>query len=267
MARSRPQGQPTRGKTALNRLRQIDVYMALAHSDALTSGSPLIVDVGYGAYPWTALEMFERWLPLNPRLRLLGLEIDAERVAVAQPSAQPGRIAFELGGFNVAHNLGTDKAAVIRAYNVLRQYDEADVPAALDTMAQALAPNGLLIEGTSNPSGRFVAFDVYRKIGGHLEHKELVLGWNFHQTFHVTDFQAILPKRLIHHAYDPIPAAFFADWTRAMQMAQQAGYRSPRGKWQAAVTRLAERGWPIDQRSRIVKRGYLSIHTTLSNIK
>lgn len=87
MPRLRPQGQPTRGKTALNRLRQVDAYIALAHTGVLSSRSPLVVDVGYGAYPWTALEMFERWLPINPRLRLLGLEIDSERVAVAQPYA------------------------------------------------------------------------------------------------------------------------------------------------------------------------------------
>src|SRR5690606_19448611 len=105
MPRSRPQGLPTRGKTALNRLRQIDTYILLTHASALTSGAPLIVDVGYGAYPWTALEMFERWLPLNPRLRLLGLEIDADRVSAAQPYIQTGRIDFQLGGFNIAHNL------------------------------------------------------------------------------------------------------------------------------------------------------------------
>jgi len=180
MPRPRPQGQPTRGKTALNRLRQVDAYIALAHADVLSGGSPLVVDVGYGAYPWTALEMFERWLPINPRLRLLGLEIDSERVAVAQPYAQPGRIDFQLGGFNVAHNLGGNKATVIRAYNVLRQYDKSEVSDALHTIAQALAPNGLLIEGTSNPSKRFVAFDIYQinKVGI-LLHKVLVFGWNF----------------------------------------------------------------------------------------
>jgi hypothetical protein len=225
-----------------------------------------VVDVGYGAYPWTALEMFERWLPLNPRLRLLGLEIDAERVAAAQPYIQPGRIDFQLGGFNVAHNLGREKAAVIRAYNVLRQYDESDVAPALDTMAQALAPHGLLIEGTSNPSGRYVAFDVYRNDGGKLVHKELVFGWNFRTSFDVSDFKAILPKRLIHHAYDAELSAFFTAWERALQLARGAGHTNQRVFWRAAVSSLINMGWPVDRRPRLGHRGYLCIHAALRNI-
>jgi hypothetical protein len=262
----RPQGQPTRGKTALNRLRRVDNYIALAHASTLTSGSPLVVDVGYGAYPWTALEMFERWLPFNPRLRLLGLEIDAERVAVAQPYAQPGRIAFALGGFNVARNLGAEKAAIIRAYNVLRQYDEADVEPALRTMAQALAPNGLLIEGTSNPSGRFVAFDIYQRMGGNLVHRELIFGWNFRGVFDVYDFQAILPKRLIHHAYDQPLAAFLGDWQQGFRVARQTHTTQRREYWQTVQRYLRAKGWPVDQRDRLAARGYLVLHIPLSNV-
>jgi hypothetical protein len=267
MPRSRPQGQPTRGKTALNRLRQVDAYVALAYAHILSSGSPLVVDVGYGAYPWTALEMFERWLPLNPRLRLLGLEIDPERVAVAQPYAQPGRIDFQLGGFNVASNLGSDKAMLIRAYNVLRQYDESEVREALETMADALAPNGLLIEGTSNPSGRFITFDVYQKGSvGILLHKVLVFGWNFRGTCDVDDFKAILPKRLIHHAYDPTPAAFFSAWQRALQIARGAGHRDRHVLWQMAINHLRHLGYPVDRQKRLIKRGYLTLHNPLYGI-
>lgn len=185
-------GQITRGKTALNRLRQIDVYITLVWAHILTSGSPLIVDVGYGAYPWTALEMWERWLPLNPRLRLLGIEIDPERVAAALPYAQPGRLDFALGGFNVDAVLNGEQARIIRAYNVLRQYAESDVAAALASLTPALAHNGILIEGTSTPSGRMVAFDVYRKQSDNtLHHCELVLGTNFHAPLTPSDFQAI----------------------------------------------------------------------------
>lgn len=267
MRRLRPQGQPTRGKTALNRLRQVDVYIALAHSGVLSSGSPLVVDVGYGAYPWTALEMFERWLPINPRLRLLGLEIDADRVAVAQPYAQPGRIEFQLGGFNIGQNLGNQKATLIRAYNVLRQYDESEVRDALEMMAHALVPNGILIEGTSNPSGRFIAFDIYQRNSvGILLHKELIFGWNFRGECDVSDFQAILPKRLIHHAYDPGPAQFFAAWSRALQIAKGAGHRQHRVIWQLAVTHLRSLGYAINGQKRLIKRGYLVLQDPLYRI-
>lgn len=267
-------GQPTRGKTALNRLRQVDIYIMLAHAAVLTSGSSLVVDVGYGAQAWTALEMAARWATLNPALRLLGLEIAPDRVAAAQPYADPPRLRFELGGFNVLDKLGqlvqplgsapdaAPRAQIIRAYNVLRQYDESEVPAALALMGQALAPDGLLIEGTSNPTGRMVVFDVYRKTAAGLTHVELVFGSNLRQALEPTDFQTILPKRLIHHALDDAPAQFFEAWRRALQIARGAGRTTPRQQWIGAVTQLAPQ-FPIDSRPRILRRGFLVLRDPL----
>src|SRR5689334_9789331 len=141
--RARPLGQPTRGKTALNRLRQIDIYVVLALHGALTNNSPLVVDIGFGAYPWTTLEMRQRWLRASPTLRVLGVEIEPERVEAALPYAQPPIIDFRLGGFNLNDVLQGEQTRLIRCYNVLRQYEEADVNPALATMAQALEPNGV----------------------------------------------------------------------------------------------------------------------------
>lgn len=256
----RPLGQPTRGKTALNRLRQVDVYIALAWSQLLIDGSPLIVDVGYGAQAWTALEMYERWLPFNARLRLLGVEIDAERVAVAQAYVQPGVIDFKLGGFNLTALLGSEKARIIRAYNVLRQYDESAVADALATMAQALEPGGLLIEGTSTPTGRIVAFDVYQKKAGELVHQGLVFGTNFREAVEPVQFQAILPKRLIHHAQDAAPAAFFDAWRHSLRLARGAGHNGWRKQWRYAAQWLHDySGYQIDGRERLIRRGYLAV--------
>lgn len=269
-SRTRPVGQPTRGKTALNRLRQVDVYVALAWASALTGWetrveSPLVVDVGYGAQAWTALEMRDRWLPLHPRLRLLGVEIDPERVAAAQPFIQPGVIDFRIGGFNLTDVLHGEPAHLIRAYNVLRQYDESAVPAALVTMGQALAPGGLLIEGTSTPTGRLVVFDVYQRgTDGDLRHRELVFGTNFRQAVDPAAFQAILPKRLIHHAQDAAPGAFFAAWRASLARARGAGLTGARRQWGYAVDALRERyGYPVDGRGRIVRRGYLVLRSRL----
>lgn len=261
---SRPLGQPTRGKTALNRLRQIDVFVALAYADVLTTGSPLVIDVGYGAQAWTTLEMRDRWLPINPRLRALGLEIDPERVTVAQPYADPPRIDFKLGGFNVIAVLGEERARVIRAYNVLRQYDESEVESALAEMARGLEIGGLLIEGTSTPSGRMVAFDVYRRESDGLRHEALVFGSNFRAEIEPTDFQTILPKRLIHHMLDQTPARFFDSWQRSMHIARGNGSRSRRGRWIDAGNRLREQfGWKIDVRGRLLERGYVVVKESL----
>src|SRR5262245_34311453 len=98
--RTKALGQATRGKTALNRLRQVDTYVALAYPGTLRGGTPLVIDVGFGAYPWTTLEMRERWLNINRDLHVLGVEIDPERVEAAQPYANAPAVAFKLGGFN-----------------------------------------------------------------------------------------------------------------------------------------------------------------------
>lgn len=266
--RHAPQGQPTRGKTALNRLRQIDTFVALAYPHVLTSGSPLVIDVGYGAQAWTALEMYERWLPLNPRLRLLGLEIDPERVAAAQPYARPPTLTFALGGFNVTDALRGESARLIRAYNVLRQYDEGAVSGALMLLSRGLERGGLLIEGTSTPSGRMVAFDVYRQTASppasELAHEALVLGTNFRDLIAPNDFQTILPKRLIHHMRDAALSDFFAAWARAAATVRGMGVRNERGVWVAAGQRLrAQFSYSIDPRPRLLRRGYLMLRTPL----
>jgi hypothetical protein len=259
--KSRPVGQPTRGKTALNRLRQIDTYILLAWAHSLSTS--LVVDVGYGAYPWTALEMLDRWRAVNPRLRLLGVEIDSERVAAALPYVEGGSINFRQGGFNVLDVLGQERVGVIRALNVLRQYDEAAVDGALGQMGAGLTPGGLLIEGTSTPSGRLVAFDVYQKNEEGLQHRELVFGTNFREPPSVTHFQAILPKRLIHHAQEAPAEAFFAAWRRALMLAR--GHGGMRRGWVEAGRFLAERfGYSVDTRPRILSRGYLVLREMLT---
>jgi hypothetical protein len=271
--RHRPAGQPTRGKTAENRLRQVDVYTAVALAHVLRGGEPLVVDLGFGARPWTALEMADRFAQVNPAVRVLGVEIDPDRVADALPFADPPRVGFAVGGFNLARVLGGQRARVVRAYNVLRQYEEADVPGAMALIAEALEPGGILIEGTSNPSGAMVAFDVWRKPAtmapgndaGSLEHVALVFGTNFRADHEPGDYQTILPKRLIHRMLEPKPARLFADWRVAAEIARGAtagGGR--RERWGTAAETLRARfGWPIDPRPRLLARGFLTLNSGL----
>jgi hypothetical protein len=168
--------------------------------------------------------------------------------------------------------LGQQRARLIRCYNVLRQYDEYAVRPALVVMAKALEPGGILIEGTSNPSGRIVAFDVYRRDGNMLRHEALVFGTNFRAPCAPMDFQTILPKRLIHHMLDPKPSAFFAAWRKAFALIwHSVGYNPGqsrqvwRSQWIAAAGLIKSRfGYPVDTRSRLIRRGYLVLHDPLS---
>src|SRR6267143_3903151 len=115
--RPRPLGQPTRGKTGPNRLRKTDTFLAVAYPEFVRQMRGLYVDLGYGFYPVTSLETLQRLRRLNPKLQVLGVEIDPQRVADAQPFAESG-LSFRLGGFNLPLLPG-EGASVIRAFNVL----------------------------------------------------------------------------------------------------------------------------------------------------
>jgi hypothetical protein len=261
---TKPLGQPTRGKTARNRLRQVDNFMLLYDPGLLTRrdgafGEALFVDLGYGAEPFTALESAERFRRLNPDLKVLGVEIDSERVARAQPYAD-AHTSFRLGGFNLPLAAG-ESVRAIRAFNVLRQYEEAEVTPAWEYMARYVLPGGLLVEGTSNPTGGIWAANVLRKTDepGQPWHKEaLVFFTNFSLGFDPSEFQTILPKNYIHRvvAGEPI-CDFFAAWKAA------AAETSPMQTWGlrqwyiAAAESLAGRGYHINLRRKWLSKGWM----------
>ena len=159
-------GQATRGKTASNRLRRVDNFILLyersllTRNDGLFSDS-LFVDLGYGFDARTTLESAARFRQVNPDLRILGVEIDKERVEAALPYADD-KTFFRLGGFNLPLQEG-ETVRLIRAFNVLHQYKEKDFIPAYEKLTQYILPGGLMIEGTSNPFGSIWCANVVRK--------------------------------------------------------------------------------------------------------
>jgi hypothetical protein len=85
-------------------------------------------------------------------VQVVGLEIDPERVATAQAWAEPG-VRFARGGFEVPLPDGR-RARVIRAFNVLRQYDESEVEQPWATMVARLDDRGIVVDGTCDELGR-----------------------------------------------------------------------------------------------------------------
>lgn len=74
---SRPVGTVTRGTTNPNRLRRMDRWIAATHGAALRRADhPVAVDLGYGAAPWTAVELLHRLRTVAPRARVVGIEIE-----------------------------------------------------------------------------------------------------------------------------------------------------------------------------------------------
>ena len=123
--RARALGLPTRGTTAPNRLRRVDRWIVGTQAARLRDAvDPLVVDLGYGATPVTTVELADRLADVRKDVRVLGLEIDPDRVAAEAANADPPRLEFGHGGFELAGR----HPVLVRALNVLRQYDEGPRP-------------------------------------------------------------------------------------------------------------------------------------------
>ena len=276
----KPVGLPTRGKTASNRLRRVDNFILLYEPSLLTRtdglfADSLFVDLGYGFDARTTLESAERFRRVNPNLKILGVEIDKERVENALPF-EDDKTFFRLGGFNLPLKDG-EYVRLIRAFNVLRQYEEKDFAPAYKTLVPYVLPGGLMIEGTSNPFGSIWVANVARKMtqsddsvlrDAKLRIEELELGdWrfealvfstNFRMGFDVQEFQTVLPKNLIHHVVKGEPTFdFFEAWkTSAAETAAMKTYGA-RQWFVAAAERLAKRGYSIAIQRKWLTKGFL----------
>ncbi|MDM4720983.1 class I SAM-dependent methyltransferase [Micromonospora sp. WMMA1363] len=250
----RPVGVVTRGTTNPNRLRRVDNWIVETCGDALrATADPLVVDLGYGATPVTAVELRARLAAaVRTDVRVVGLEIDPVRVAAARPAADPPWLTFARGGFELAGL----RPALVRAFNVLRQYDEREVPAAWATMTAALAPGGLLIEGTCDELGRLGAWVLLDADGP----RSLTLAARLSTLASPAQLAERLPKALIHRNVDGEPIhALLRALEHAWHTAAPYAPYGPRQRWLRAVTTVRESGWPVLGRPRHWRRGLLTV--------
>ena len=187
-------GAITRGTTNPNRLRRCDRWLAGTQAWRLLQSStpPVVVDLGYGASPVTTVELRDRLVLVRPDVEVVGLEIDPLRVAAAEPLAGPG-LSFALGGFEVPLP-GGRRPVVVRAFNVLRQYAEEEVPGAWDLVVGRLAPGGLLVDGTCDEIGRLASWIAVGASGP----MSLTFSWRLRGVQRLSDVAERLPKALIH---------------------------------------------------------------------
>jgi hypothetical protein len=202
------------------------------------ASDPLVVDLGYGATPVTAVELAARLTRVRADVRVVGVEIDPDRVAAAQPSADPPRLTFVRGGFELAGLRPT----VVRAANVLRQYDVAAAAAAWDTMRAGLAPGGVLVEGTCDEIGRLAGWVLLGEQGP----LSLTLACSVRNLSRPSELAERLPKALIHRN---VPGqaihAFLTDLDRAWDSSAPLSTFGPRQRWTAACHALTVT-WPVD---------------------
>ena len=296
----KPEGQPTRGKTASNRLRRVDNFILLyepsllTRTDGLFSDS-MFVDLGYGFDARTTLESAARFRRVNPDLKILGVEIEAERVENALPFVDE-KTFFRLGGFNLPLK-ENERVRLLRAFNVLRQYEEKDFAPAYERLAQYVLPGGLMIEGTSNPFGSIWVANLVRKtnpsnvtppkehrggvkeplgdrrVSNNNEHRSfaplrmtstkwhfeaLVFSTNLRLGFDVEEFQTVLPKNLIHHMVEGEPIHdFFEAWKASAAETSAMKTFGARQWFIHAAEALAKRGYKVNLQKKSLSRGYL----------
>jgi hypothetical protein len=245
----RPVGEVTRGTTAPRRLRRVDRWLVATHPRLLSTRRLLVVDLGFGARPFTTLELAARLRSVNPGVRVVGLEIDHERVAAAAPY-RTDAADFAVGGFELAGH----QPHLVRALNVLRQYDETEVPEAWQQMTARLAAGGLLVDGTCDESGRLGSWLTLDAAGP----QTLTLAVDLAMA--PSAVAARLPKALIHHNVPGEPVhellhALDSGWHRNARLAAFG----ERQRFAAAAAELRTAGWPVVDGPARWRRGELTV--------
>ncbi|MFF6786479.1 class I SAM-dependent methyltransferase [Streptomyces sp. NPDC012510] len=245
-----PIGTVTRGTTNPNRLRRMDRWIAATHGAELRRATtPLAVDLGYGAAPWTAVELLRRLRTTAPGTRVVGIEIDPARVAAAKPYACEG-LDFRHGGFEVPV---PGRPTLIRAANVLRQYDEEEVAAVWQRLCARLAPatpghsggtspaGGLLVDGTCDEIGRRHVWVALGPEGP----RTVTFATRLGSLDRPSDLAERLPKALIHRNVPGEPVhAFLRDFDRAWAAASPYASYGARQRWIRTVRTLST-DWPV----------------------
>ncbi|HEX8498682.1 MAG TPA: class I SAM-dependent methyltransferase [Actinomycetales bacterium] len=239
---ARPVGTITRGTTNPNRLRRADRWLCSVQAPLLRAAAdPLVVDLGYGATPVTAVELLARLRRVRPDAEVVGIEIDPARVSAAAPFSAPG-LSFAVGGFEVPLP-GGRRPVVVRAFNVLRQYDESQVSGAWDVVRGRLADGGMLIDGTCDELGRLCSWVDVRASAGPVS---LTLSVRLAGMERPSQVAERLPKALIHRN---VPGEPVHEWLEALDLAWArsvalASYGT-RQRFVAAVQQVRDAGWPV----------------------
>src|SRR5690606_24206202 len=152
------------------------------------------------------------------------------------------RVSFAHGGFEVPLPAGRRPAA-IRAMNVLRQYDEADVPDAWASMAARLSPGGMLFEGTCDEIGRIASWVDVSSAG---EPERFTLSLRLAELERPGIIAERLPKALIHRnvpgeRIHDLLTALDREWERAAPLSTFGA----RQRFLATAAALKNAGWPV----------------------
>jgi hypothetical protein len=216
------------------------------------AADPLVVDLGYGRHPVTTVELAGRLRRVRADVRVVGVEIDPERVAAAAPFTAAG-LTFVHGGFELPV---TGRPVLVRALNVLRQYDEAAAHGTWDLLRARLAPDGTLVEGTCDELGRHATWVRIAPEGP----VSLTLAARLAGLDRPSRLAERLPKALIHRN---VPGEGVHRLLAEMDLAWAAAapWRDlgARQRWAAMAAALSRAGWPVLDSAPRWRQGELTV--------
>ncbi len=255
MALKKPVGAITRGTTNPNRLRRVDRF--IANLPQLKASEPIVVDLGFGATPTTSIEMLQRLSKTNSKVTVVGIEIDRERVERGYPY-QTKHLLFGLGGFEVPlpKPLENKQVDVIRAMNVLRQYDESEVLASWQLMQTRLTNTGVIVEGTCDELGRIASWVTLSKEKA----ESFTIALKLNEVDKPSKVSERLPKILIHHNVSGEPIhrllnELDAAWLKNSSLSTFSAAQ----RWIATCRDLKNAGWPITNNQKRWALGELTL--------
>jgi hypothetical protein len=194
------------------------------------------------------VELAARLRRVAPDVQVVGLEIDPERVAAARGATDPPGLDFRRGGFELAGL----RPVLVRAMNVLRQYEESAVAEAWQTMTAAGA---VVIEGTCDEIGRRACW--FEIVDG--APVTLTLSAHLPSLQRPSDLAERLPKALIARNVPGEPIhALLHDLDTAWAAAAPQSVFGARQRWIASVASIAER-WPVQGGDRRWRLGEVTL--------
>lgn len=232
-----------KSRTRQGRLRSLDEFV---RGTERLSTDQFFIDVGFGETPITTCESFAA-LGLN----VIGIETDQRFAAAARSSEQLPRLRFVHGDLSLLPLL--PRARVIRMMNVLRAHPVEEVAGIHTTLGRAVVDGGLVIEGSSDPSGGLLTAHLLRREGDRIVREGLLFFTAFEEGFAPMMFRDWLPRDLRRRV---LPGewihAFLAKWTDAWQSMRT---KDAAESFTASVNELNRRGEAVDVDW--AKRGYL----------
>jgi hypothetical protein len=217
----------------------VDRY--IASLPIIRKSNPVVVDLGFGASPITAIELLARLKKVNPSVHVVGIEIERERVERGLAVAND-HLHFVHGGFETPLPEQFEVADLIRAFNVLRQYDESEVAAAWSQMQSRLSDDGILVEGTCDEIGRLSCWVTLSKTSP----IALTISLRLSGLDLPSKVAERLPKVLIHRN---IPGEKIHDFLTALDISwkHHSGLAvfGASQRWISVCKDLRNQGWPL----------------------